>query len=246
MKRQLKRIFQRANFKRSIWKRKGKDIFLSMIRESKLSDLGKIYGTDKVDQNHTFNNLSYLDVYEKYFLEYRDKNISILEIGVRSGDSLRTWKSYFKHGEIYGIDIDPNSQQFEEKRVRIEIGSQDDIRFLKTCFGEKTKFDIIIDDGSHVNRLTIKSFEYLFNNRLKSGGIYIIEDLRASYRKLQTDLNVVENWPGMKYNYSSINFDNVREEMNDFLLEKIKKLDHQQGNIMSIHFWSMVCVIIKA
>jgi len=245
MKSQLIQIFQRINVKRSIWRKKSKDVFLSMVSVPRLTELGKIYGTDKADQNHTFNNLSYLDVYEKYFQEYRNKNISILEIGVRSGDSLRTWKSYFKHGEIYGIDIDPNSKEFEEKRIRIEIGSQDNISFLKTCFGEKTKFDIIIDDGSHVNKLTIKSFEYLFNNRMKSGGIYIIEDLRASYRKLQTDLNVMENWPGMKYNDPFINFDNVRKDMDYFFLEKIKKLDHQHGNIMCIHFWSMICVIIK-
>ena len=246
MKSQLTQIVQKIDVKRSILKRKSKDVILSMVRESKLSDLGRIYGTDKADQNHTFNNLSYLDIYEKYFQEYRNKNISILEIGVRSGDSLRTWKSYFKNGEIYGIDIDPNSKQFEEKRIKIEIGSQDSISFLRTCFGEKTKFDIIIDDGSHINNLTIKSFEHLFNHRLKSGGIYMIEDLRASYRKLQTDLNIMENWPGMKYNDPSISFDNDREDMNNFFFEKIKKLDHQQGNILCIHFWSMICVIIKS
>ena len=245
MKNKLKKIFQRINVKRSIWKRKSKDLFLSMVSDPKLSELGKIYGTDKADQNHTFNNLSYLDIYEKYFQEYRNKNISILEIGVRSGDSLRTWKSYFKHGEIYGIDIDPSSKASEEKRIRIEIGSQDNISFLQSCFGKETEFDIIIDDGSHVNSMTIKSFEYLFNNRLKSGGIYIIEDLKASYRKLQTNLNVIENWPGMKYNDPSINFDNVRKDMNDFFIEKIRNLDHFQGNILCLHFWSMICVIIK-
>jgi len=245
MKNQLKKLFQRINVKRSIWKRKSKDVFLSMVSEPKLTELGKIYGTDKADQTHTFNNLSYLDVYEKYFQEYRNENISILEIGVRSGDSLRTWKSYFKHGEIYGIDIDPSSKEFEEKRIKIEIGSQDNISFLQTCFGEETKFDIIVDDGSHVNNLTIKSFEHLFNNRLKSGGIYIIEDLRASYRKLQTDFNVMESWPGMKYNDPSINFDNVRKDMDNFFIEKIKKLDHLHGNILCLHFWSMICVIIK-
>ena len=147
----LKNIFQKIKFKRSIWKRKSKDVLLSLVSEPKLSDLGKIYGPDKADQNHTFSNLSYLDIYEKYFQEYRNKNISILEIGVRSGDSIRIWKSYFKFGEIYGIDIDPGSKAFEEKRIKIEIGSQDNISFLQTCFGEKTKFDIIIDDGSHVN-----------------------------------------------------------------------------------------------
>ncbi|MCH7773979.1 MAG: hypothetical protein IH784_06180, partial [Bacteroidetes bacterium] len=60
-----------------------------------------------IDKHHTFNKVSYLEIYENYFDEFRDKDISFLEIGVNDGASLRTWKSYFQYGKIYGIDIDP-------------------------------------------------------------------------------------------------------------------------------------------
>ncbi|NTV48332.1 MAG: class I SAM-dependent methyltransferase [Geobacteraceae bacterium] len=220
--------------------------FTNVLHEPDLAKIGTFHKTDKADSNHSFMNLSYLDIYEKYFYELRDKNISILEIGVNDGASLRVWKSYFKHAMIYGIDIDPRCKRLEEKRISIENGSQDDVDFLQNCFGQGTKFDVIIDDGSHINSFTIKSFEYLFNNRLNSGGIYIIEDLGCSYDKLQTNHNIIETWPGMKFNDPTKMYDNNRKDMDVFFLDKIKKLDHLEGNILSIHFWSMFCVIIKA
>ncbi len=241
----MNKLINYLNFKRSVLRKKSKATFKNLVSNPNLAELGKTFGTDKADPHHSFDNLSYLDVYEKYLSEYRDKNISLLEIGVRKGDSLRTWKSYFQDGEIFGVDIDPSTKKSEEKRIRIEIGSQDDIQFLKTCFGEDKKFDIIIDDGSHVNKMTITSFEYLFNKRLRPGGIYIIEDLEASYLKLQADHDVRTNWPGMEHNNYTTNLDNDRKDINTFFLEKIDALDHLKGNILCLHFWSMVCVIIK-
>lgn len=43
-------------------------------------------------------------------------------------------------------------------------------------------YDIIIDDGSHMVRHVIASFEALFPY-LRRGGLYIIEDLHTSYWK---------------------------------------------------------------
>ena len=213
--------------------------------KSRLKLCGIYHLTDKFDENHTFSGLSYLDIYEKYFQKLKNKRISIFEIGVRDGASLKTWKSYFKRGSVYGIDIDPRCKSSEERRIKIEIGSQDDEIFLRDCFGSDKKFDIIIDDGSHINRMTLASFDYLFNHRLNSKGIYIIEDLGCSYEKLQTDYNVLEIWPGMKYNDHQRSFDNNREDIDRFLLKKIKDLDHRNGNVLSIHFWTMICIIIK-
>ncbi len=41
-------------------------------------------------------------------------------------------------------------------------------------------YDIIIDDGSHLNADIIKTFQF-FYSRLAPGGIYVIEDLHCSY-----------------------------------------------------------------
>ena len=80
--------------KKGFLRKKSNEMFINMLSEPKLAEIGRIHGTDKVDQNHTFNNLSYLDIYERYFEKFKDRDVSILEIGVRAGESLRTWKSY--------------------------------------------------------------------------------------------------------------------------------------------------------
>lgn len=218
--------------------------FMNTVSPS-LNNLGRSHSTDKFDKNHTFQGLSYLDVYEKYFQPLQKEPISILEIGVKDGASLRTWKDYFKKGRVYGLDIDPDCKHLEEERIRIEIGSQDDKVFLGKVFEDDPEFDIIIDDGSHVNSFTLASFDYLFYNRLKRGGIYIIEDLRCSYEALQTDQKVLETWPGMKYNDQNKSYDNDRKDMDTFFQQKIRDLDHLQGEILTIHFWAMTCVILK-
>ena len=45
----------------------------------------------------------------------------------------------------------------------------------------KNLFDIIIDDGAHTYSHTKASFDVLFNDYLKPGGIYVIEDWGTSY-----------------------------------------------------------------
>ena len=169
-----------------------------------------------------------------------------MEIGVKDAASLRTWKAYFSRGNVYGIDIDPRCKDLEEDRIHIEIGIQDDVSFLRRTFQETQMFNIIIDDGSHINRHILGSFEYLFYNGLISGGIYVIEDLACSYDKLQTNHDILGNWPGMSYNDPMQKYDNDRKEMDAFFCKKLHDLDHMKGDILSLQFWSMVCLLIKA
>ena len=220
--------------------------FKEIAGTSSLHELGKLSGTDKVNDLHSFKGFSYMDIYEKYFRHLKESPISLLEIGVRDGDSLRTWEKYFSRGRICGIDINPDCKSSHKGRVEVEIGSQDDPKFLTDCFGSDTMFDIIIDDGSHVNSLTLATFENIFSKRLKSGGIYIVKDLGCSYSKLQSDHNVRKTWPGMKHIDNSIDLDNNREDLDTFFRKKIYELDHMRGDILSIQFWSMVCIILKA
>lgn len=225
-----------------------RSIEFSLRKEIKKPDLpaiGSYFKTDKVDIHHTFRGLSYLDIYERYFSNQRERPINILEIGVKDASSLKTWKAYFSTGTVFGIDIDPRCKELEEDRIHIEIGSQDDRSFLGSAFPENRMFDIIIDDGSHINRHILASFEYLFYNRLMSGGIYIIEDLACSYDKLQTNHDVLENWPGMSYNDPNQNYDNDRNEIDEFIRLKLYDLDHMKGDILSIQFWPMICVLSK-
>ena len=56
----------------------------------------------------------YFDVYTRYFERYRDRPITMLEIGVFRGGSLRMWKEYFHtDSTIVGVDIDESCQAHE-------------------------------------------------------------------------------------------------------------------------------------
>jgi hypothetical protein len=57
-------------------------------------------------------------------------------------------------------------------------GSQDDTAFLSDVARRTAPsgFDLIIDDASHIGMLTKVAFWHLFDNHLKSSGLYAIED----------------------------------------------------------------------
>jgi hypothetical protein len=120
----------------------------------------------------------YLPWYQRHFGGIRNEKMTVLEIGVFEGASLRVWRSYFPASQIVGIDIDPKN--IVEPRIFCRQGSQDDPDFLTSVGAEFGPFDIIIDDGSHIGRHTIKSFDYLFP-RLAPGGWYVIEDIATAY-----------------------------------------------------------------
>ena len=165
-----------------------------------LSELGRKYGCDKVDQYHTFKGKTYFDVYEKYLNKFREENITFLELGVRDCASLKVWKEYFPKAKIVGIDINPACRRYGAFGFHIEIGSQGDTSFINDVIEKYGPFDIILDDASHINELSLASFNQL-SDHVKPGGLYIIEDLRNSYEDLTED---VKHWPGMHLNESTL------------------------------------------
>ena len=153
-----------------------------MEHDSDLKSLATKYGTDKWGSHY------YAQHYEAHFSKYRNKKIKLLEIGVggyadpnKGGESLRMWKEYFQQGLIYAVDIFDKSGLVEE-RIDISQGSQTDNSFLQGIVDQVGKFDIIIDDGSHINKHITSTFDFLFKH-LKDGGLYVVEDLQTSYWK---------------------------------------------------------------
>lgn len=123
----------------------------------------------------------FFDIYSEYFEPIRNANIRLLEIGVHRGRSLKTWREYFPNGIIYGIEKDP-IRDYNEDRIKVFIGDQGDPDFLKEVMSNiKGQLTIIIDDGSHVGRDQILSFETLFTKLEPRCGIYSIEDICTSY-----------------------------------------------------------------
>ena len=117
------------------------------------------------------------------------------------GGSLRVWKSFFKNANIYGADIDKNILFYEDriKTYYVDQGNIDSIKLLWQSVNEKD-FDIIIDDGCHRYEETIVFFENSIE-RLRVGGLYIIEDILPSQRK-----KFLKYFNSIKFTYKFINF----------------------------------------
>lgn len=145
-----------------------------------LTRLAIKHGADKWGQHF------YTPVYHDLFVQMRDKPIRMLEIGVGGynfanvgGASLAMWADYFPEGHILGIDIIEKKLKLDP-RIQVCQGSQDDPVFLARMSEEHGPFDIIIDDGSHIPKHVIASFDILFP-KLADRGLYVIEDVQTCF-----------------------------------------------------------------
>ena len=69
-----------------------------------LTDIFNKYKSDKGSLGHGDEIHNYGLVYEQFFEGIRDNEISLLEIGILNGASLKSWRRYFPNGEIFGVD----------------------------------------------------------------------------------------------------------------------------------------------
>jgi hypothetical protein len=134
------------------------------------------YDTDKISNN-------YLEKYDPVFKPFLDKKIFLLELGVNTGGSLLLWRDYFPNGLVVGIDISLPKEFKPAERIHLYEGSQEDTKFLSRVANDicPDGFDIIIDDASHIGKLTKAAFWHLFDNHLKTNGLYVIEDWGTGY-----------------------------------------------------------------
>lgn len=130
-------------------------------------------------EQHTRKPATYLDIYERLFDPLRDAPLSLLELGVHSGHSLHLWHRYFPKARITGLDMRPCPGDIPADRVAYVRGRQEDPAAIAKA-ADHGRFDIIIDDASHIGRLTKATFGLLFRDHLKPGGLYVLEDIAAS------------------------------------------------------------------
>jgi len=123
----------------------------------------------------------YFEIYDHLLGRFYESKIKYFEIGVQNGGSLEIAKKIFSHDSfIMGLDIDPNCKHLEGKIAnKIIIGSQVDDTVLSKV-SEFAPFDIIIDDGSHIQSHMIVTFLKIFP-LLSQNGVYIIEDTHTNY-----------------------------------------------------------------
>jgi len=152
-----------------------------------------IYNTDKNMSGHGYNL-----AYDRFLLPNRIHVENVIEIGTRK-DSVNLWLDYFPNCRLFGIDtIDP--KYVSDRFVYENIDQGNITHWMSFLKKHETNFDVIIDDGPHTTPEQLISFNILFN-RLKSGGVYVIEDLHCTE---PYDKNYLINRKGVDYSILDI------------------------------------------
>ena len=237
-----------SNFFRSYKSTKNKNLLA--LKEIHIKNKG--YVSDKW--------ASYLEVYSEIFANKRNmEGLTLLEIGIQNGGSLQTWLTFFtKIKKLIGTDIDPKCSKLKYKsnKIQLVIGDINDDLTIKKIIKIEKKFDVIIDDGSHLSSDIIVTFLNLFKY-IKNDGLYIAEDLHCSYwkdfegglnkkdsannffKKLSDVVNM-EHWIKQK--------DDLYSHFEDFPVIKKMHIDDLfliASQVHSIEFRNSICIIKK-
>jgi hypothetical protein len=179
---------------------------------------------------------NYFDIYEEIFKKYKDKKITLVEIGIGDGGSLHMWKKYFKKdSRIIGIEMNPDAKKLESDGFEIFIGDQSSKNFWKKFYKKIGKIDILLDDGGHRNIQQITSLVESINY-INDKGMIVIEDTHSSYMK--------KGGFGNPSKYSFINFCTILIENIHRRNPMVKKINNKfSDKIHSLCFYDSVATI---
>lgn len=185
------------------------------------------FNTDKI--SHGF-----IKIYKKYF-DLISNCKKGLEIGVREGESLRMFSAMFPTAKIHGIDmhgIDFDEPNLLTDKITTHYGNQenrDDLeRIVQKTDGEP--FDFILDDGGHTMLQQQTSLGCLFKH-VKSGGIYIVEDLHTSRIERYDDPNCIKTTLDML-----LEFQQTKKIISNYMTAE--EIAYLEKHIESVEIWS--------
>jgi len=189
----------------------------------------------------------YFEIYDRHFSKFIGKHPVILEIGVYKGGSLEMYNHYFDGKcKIYGVDINKECLDIPSKlgvkNIEITIGDQESREFWKEFLKGKPKFDIVIEDGGHMPKQQIITYEEVYDH-VSDNGVYLCEDTHTSYWE---DFSGGIGKPHTFIEYSKsfidmLNFYHIRSNPvgNKDVFEKFRK------TTKSVHYYDSVVVLEK-
>ena len=113
---------------------------------------------------------TYISFYNTALARYRNKRVTLVEVGVHLGGSLGMWSEYFDFGHIIGIDVCDTHVVPLSDRTELIVGN--------ACHIQPFEADIVIDDGSHTLVDQLEVFVRFFP-LVSIGGLYVIEDIQS-------------------------------------------------------------------
>lgn len=131
-------------------------------------------------------------LYDRYFSKAEAGSVlKFLEIGLGCdmgygpGASAKIWPRLFPNAQVWFAEYNRACvEQYVSKNNvswKYVTGDQKNRTTLSMWTATtRGSFDIIIDDGGHTNNQIWNTFQELFFNALKPGGVYFIEDLQVN------------------------------------------------------------------
>jgi predicted O-methyltransferase YrrM len=211
------------------------------VNANSLDSLFHYFGSDKSNIFKKTNDKGhgYSIYYKKKLDNLKEKKINILEIGSYSGASAAAFVKYFPNSNIYCFDINLTNFKYRSKRIHtFGIDINNEKKVIKTlnyiCKNNNvSKFDIIIDDGSHNLSDILFGVKLLFS-RVKEQGFYIIEDFKyPNYHNYNKNINhilvdeLLENLINKRFFKSEI----FTRDNQEYLINSIKKIEVFKGNL---------------
>ena len=180
----------------------------------------------------------YAKIYEKYLKDNKDGISNIIELGSFYGNASAAFFFYFKNAQIYSADINPDMYLYSSKRLEnffTDTSSRSSIE--KNILNKNIKFDLIIEDASHMLKDQIISLFILFKT-LKSGGLFIVEEI--DFPEKREDMRLDQDFPDLKtilkkiMNKENFNSKYINENEKFFFLDNVETIEFYNGNINEI------------
>jgi hypothetical protein len=193
-----------------------------------LHEIALRHGADKAAARR-----SLAAIYDDLLTQRRYDPVSLLEIGVLEGASLRMWRDYFPRGKIYGFDRDGEAKRHEDRQIKIFIGDQEDEAGLDALIEQTGDLDVVVDDGGHRARQQIGTLVHLWPH-VRPSGMYIVEDIHTSYL---ADYGMAWRGPGTTIEFLK----GIVDDVHAMWHEKFVTLK----NVAGIYFFPETCVLRK-
>jgi len=151
----------------------------AMKHPTRLTDIAARIGRP----HHSTKDAPMYALYDQYFADLVDQPVTLLELGVYTGESLKVFASFFERGTLIGVDVEDRHVDLSDyPNALFTLGDQRSAEQLDTICAAHAPggLDIVIDDASHYGAWSWRSYEILFPH-LKRGGLYIVEDWATGY-----------------------------------------------------------------
>lgn len=212
---------------------------LSFLFEYFNSDKGELF-VNQYDQPSKIKNIKikahgYAKFYENYLKKFKNDHVNIIEIGSFYGNASAALFFYFENAKIYSADINPDMYRYKANRLKnFHVDSSSRLSINNNLLSKNLKFDVVIEDASHMLKDQIISLFMIFKS-LKPGGLFFIEEI--DFPEKREDMRMNQIGPDLKLILKKIlskeDFFSpyIEDDEKEYFLKNYETIEFYSGNI---------------